>query len=187
MPSAGPLTAHQCLGVGRQTLLTLRAALESENAPQAASHLTNAGFAGGAQVYQAFAAWLAAGYGVERPGELDHRHLGEVLSAFFTELGWGTLAPIQLAAPVLALDSTDWSEAMPEAAAPYPSCHLSSGMLAEFLGRLSGGVVGVMEVECRTRGDARCRFLAGAPETLTTIYEGMTQGLAYQQVLGVIG
>jgi len=30
-----------------------------------------------------------------------------------------------------------------------------------------------MEVECRSRGDARCRFLAGAPETLGILYDRM--------------
>ena len=36
-----------------------------------------------------------------------------------------------------------------------------------------------MEVECRSRGDARCRFLAGAPETLSTLYDRMAQGSSY--------
>src|SRR2546426_9158196 len=33
------------------------------------------------------------------------------------------------------------------------------------LGRLSGETVAVMEVECRSRNDPRCRFLSAAPET----------------------
>jgi hypothetical protein len=42
-----------------------------------------------------------------------------------------------------------------------------------------------MEVECRSRGDGRCRFLAGAPETLSTLYDRMSQGAAYTDALGV--
>jgi hypothetical protein len=42
-----------------------------------------------------------------------------------------------------------------------------------------------MEVECRSRGDARCRFLAGAPETLSTLYERMAQGSSYAGALGL--
>jgi hypothetical protein len=42
-----------------------------------------------------------------------------------------------------------------------------------------------MEVECRSRGDARCRFLAGAPDTLSTLYDRMAQGTAYADALGV--
>jgi hypothetical protein len=40
-------------------------------------------------------------------------------------------------------------------------------------------------VECRTRGDARCRFLAGAPETLSTLYDRMAQGSSYTDALGL--
>jgi hypothetical protein len=57
-------------------------------------------------------------------------------------------------------------------------------MLADFFGRVAGGVVGVMEVECQSRGDARCRFLVGSPETLQTMYERMAQGQTYSQALG---
>ena len=42
-----------------------------------------------------------------------------------------------------------------------------------------------MEVECRSRGDARCRFLAGSPETLSMLYERMAQGASYADALGL--
>ena len=58
-------------------------------------------------------------------------------------------------------------------------------MLADFLGRMSGDTVAVMEVECRSRGDTRCRFLAGAPDTMSTLYERMAQGLGYEEALGL--
>jgi hypothetical protein len=45
----------------------------------------------------------------------------------------------------------------------------------------------VMEVECRSRGEPRCRFLAGAPETLGIIYDRMAQGTGYLEALGVGG
>jgi hypothetical protein len=57
-------------------------------------------------------------------------------------------------------------------------------LLADFLGRVSEGQVAVMEVECRSRGDARCRFLAGAPETLGILYDRMAQGSGYLEALG---
>ena len=88
---------------------------------------------------------------------------------------------------MLALDSTDWAEASERGGAEYPSCHLTCGLLADFLGRMSDGLVAVMEVECRSRGDGRCRFLAGAPETLGTLYERMSQGMAYGEALGLHG
>jgi hypothetical protein len=58
-------------------------------------------------------------------------------------------------------------------------------MLADFFGRLSNGLVAVMEVECRSRSDARCRFLAGSPDTLSTLYDRMAQGTSYAEALGV--
>jgi hypothetical protein len=44
-----------------------------------------------------------------------------------------------------------------------------------------------MEVECRSRGESRCRFLAGAPETLSILYDRMAQGMGYMEALGVEG
>jgi len=43
--------------------------------------------------------------------------------------------------------------------------------------------VAVMEVECRSKNDARCRFLSAAPDTLQQIYEQMTQGKSYEEAL----
>jgi hypothetical protein len=109
--------------------------------------------------------------------------LGEVLSEFLEELGWGNLTTVPLGPSVLALDSPNWAEAADEPQGDFPSCHLSCGLLADFLGRVSQGSVAVMEVECRTRGDSRCRFLAGAPETLGILYDRMAAGSGYLEAL----
>jgi predicted hydrocarbon binding protein len=173
------------LRLGRRVIHQLRASLERDAGLQAATHLQEAGFAGGEELYSAFSAWLAERHGVEQPSELDVQFLGEVLAEFFGSQGWGHLTVAPLGPSVLALDSTDWAEAMDERQGDYPSCHLSCGLLADFLGRLSQGVVAVMEVECRSRGDGRCRFLAGSPETLGTLYDRMAQGTGYAEALGV--
>jgi hypothetical protein len=106
-----------------------------------------------------------------------------VLSAFFRATGWGPVSVTPLGGAALAVDSSDWAEADP-GSADTPMCYFSSGMLADFLGRLSGEPVAVMEVECRSKNDARCRFLSAAPDTLNAVYEQMSQGQSYQQVLG---
>lgn len=185
MTTPPQLASHQCVGLGRRALQQLRATLERDSGIQAASYLQEAGFAGGEQLYAAYADWLASGYRVDRPGALDAAHLGEVLSSFFTESGWGAVSVTPLGDAVLALDSADWAEASDAGGADYPSCHLSCGLLADFLGRMSDGMVAVMEVECRSRGDSRCRFLAGAPETLGVVYERMAQGSPYEAALGL--
>lgn len=175
---------HAGVRLGRKVLHQLRAVLERDTGLQAASYLQEAGFAGGEELFAEFSEWLLATRGVERPAQLDARYLSEILSQFFSELGWGTLTAQPLGA-VMALDSAEWAEASDEGRGEFPSCHLTCGLLADFFGRLSDGLVAVMEVECRTRGDARCRFLAGAPETLSALYDRMAQGTGYAEALGV--
>jgi predicted hydrocarbon binding protein len=170
------------LRLGRRVIHQLRASLERDAGLQAATHLQEAGFAGGEELYAAFTAWLARNRKVDQPADLDVRFLGEVLSDFFADQGWGKLSATPLGA-VLALDSGNWAEALDEPRGEFPSCHLSCGLLADFLGRISQGLVAVMEVECRSRGDARCRFLAGAPETLGVLYDRMAQGTGYLEAL----
>jgi predicted hydrocarbon binding protein len=169
--------------VGRRVIQQLRASLERDAGLQAATHLQEAGFAGGEELYNGFADWLRKEKNVDPPSDLDVQYLGEVLSEFFAEQGWGKLSVAPLGDAVVALDSTDWAEALDQPASEYPSCHLSCGLLADFLGRVSQGMVAVMEVECRSRGDQKCRFLAGAPETLSILYERMAKGSGYVEAI----
>jgi predicted hydrocarbon binding protein len=173
------------LRLGRRVIHQLRASLERDTGLQAAAYLQEAGFAGGEELYNAFAEWLARNRKVEQPSELDVQFLGDVLGEFFADQGWGRLGATPLGSAVMALDSTEWAEAMDERQGEFPSCHLSCGLLADFLGRISQGLVAVMEVECRSRGEPRCRFLAGSPETLGILYERMAKGTGYLEALGV--
>lgn len=173
-----------CVTLGRRSLHQLRAALERTVGVHAATLLQEAGFASGEALYQALEQWIAARYRAERPQDLDATVLGEALSGFFTEQGWGALTLERLSDAVLQLDAPEWAESSP-GAGQYPSCHLSAGVLADVFSRLSGGQYAAMEVECRSRGDERCRFLLASPETLTLIYERMTHGLGYRQSLGL--
>jgi predicted hydrocarbon binding protein len=173
------------LRLGRRVLHQLRSSLERDTGLQASAYLQEAGFAGGEELYAEFREWLLATRGVEEPSQLDAEFLSETLSAFFADQGWGRLEATRLGDAVLALDSTEWAEAVETGGGEFPSCHLTCGMLADFFGRLSEGLVAVMEVECRSRGDARCRFLAGSPETLSTLYDRMAQGTGYAEALGL--
>lgn len=184
MTSPAPSHPRPGLRLGRRSLHQLRSALERDAGPQAAAYLQEAGFAGGEDLFAEFAEWLLGTRGVERPGDLDARYLGEVLGEFFAEHGWGTMTVAPLGEAILALDAPDWAEAEDEGRSEFPTCHLSSGLLADFVGRLAGGLVAVMEVECRSRGDARCRFVAGAPETLAALYDRMSQGARYREAAG---
>lgn len=185
MPISATAAPPNTLLLSQRSIHHLRQVLERDAGMQAATWLQEAGFAGGEAVFEAYTEWLNDRYSVNRAASLDVRHLGETLSSFFREYGWGSLRVSPIASAVIALDSNDWWEAEPSLGAVYPSCHLSSGLLAEFLTRVSETTLGVMEVECRSRGDVRCRFLAGAPESLQMIYERMADGTSYLQALGV--
>ena len=170
------------LTLGRQGLRALHASLLSRAPDNALAILQESGYAAGADVYDAFLAWLPGATGSARPDELDAGELSSVLSRFFSSAGWGAVTVSPLAGGALALDSTDWAEAEP-GSAEQPMCVLSAGMLADFLGRLSGEPVAVMEVECRSRNDARCRFLSALPERLQQVYEAMAAGRTYEEAL----
>lgn len=183
MTGALPDTIMDTLAIGRGALAALHASLRQQAPEQIVTVLQDAGFASGEGLYHAFLAWLPDGAGVDNPDQLDAERLGPTLSRFFEAQGWGRVELAPLAGGALAVDSPDWAEAAP-GSADAPMCFFSAGMLADFLGRLSGAGAAVMEVECRSKGDARCRFLSAMPETLQRVYEGMTDGRTYEDALG---
>ena len=153
----------------------LHASLATHAPDQLITILQEAGYAAGDGLYKAFTA-------VNNPTDLDADLLGETLSEFFANGGWGTLTISPVGTGALALDSSDWAEANP-GTAQTPMCFFSAGMLADFLGRLSDETIAVMEVECRSRGDERCRFLSATPAVLEKVYNDMTAGRSYEEAL----
>ncbi len=149
-----------------------------------AQALQEAGYAAGEATYRAFSSWLPQAAGVDDPAELAAPRLADVLSQFFVSLGWGAVQVSAVGDAAVAVDASAWAEAAPDAGLQFPSCFFTAGLLADFMGRLAEASLAVMEVECRSRGDARCRWLVGAPETLTSLHEHMTQGADYLKVLG---
>jgi predicted hydrocarbon binding protein len=170
------------LALGPAVLHQLRNVLERELPAQSPNLLREVGFGAGEAQYQGFVALVAERYGVETPQSLDLRYLGEALAAHFREQGWGSVTAESIAPGVLAFDSPDWVETEPRNA-PIPCCHFTSGMLSDFFTRLGGYPAAVMEVECRGRGEARCRFLVGSPDLLTWLYENLAEGRPYEQLV----
>jgi len=172
-----PLSASSLVALSPRALHALRDRV-------GAQALQEAGYAAGEATFRAFAAWLPQAAGVDHPAELAAPRLAEVLSQFFVTLGWGAVQVTSLGEAAVAVDAPAWAEAAPEAQLQYPSCFFTAGLLADFMGRLAEASLAVMEVECRSKGDARCRWLVGAPDTLSALYEHMTQGADYLTVLG---
>jgi predicted hydrocarbon binding protein len=154
----------------------LHASLAAHAPDQLITILQEAGYAAGEGLFKSFTS-------VNSATELDADLLGDTLSEFFTSGGWGTVTLTPVGTGALALDSSDWAEAAP-GTAQSPMCFFSAGMLADFLGRLSDETIAVLEVECRSRGDERCRFLSATPVVLEKVYNEMTAGRSYAEALG---
>jgi predicted hydrocarbon binding protein len=176
------LSESGMVAVTRDALAALRNALMRDTGYAAAGYLQEAGYAGGAALFDAFRNWLAS-RGAPAPDELSLGAFQSYASEFFRETGWGSLTIGELHDAVATLDSEDWGEASPDAGLEHPCCHLSSGMFADFFGRMAGAPLAVMEVECRSTGAARCRFLLGSTEVLQHVYEGMAAGVGYEDAL----
>jgi predicted hydrocarbon binding protein len=153
----------------------LHASLATHAPDHAITILQEAGYAAGEGLYKAFTA-------AHSPTDLDADLLGPTLSELLTTGGWGAVTVTPVGTGALAIDSPDWAEADP-GTSQTPMCFFSAGMLADFLGRLSEETVSVMEVECRCKGDARCRFLSATPDVLEKVYNEMTAGRSYEEAL----
>ena len=170
------------VGVPRDALVALRASLFRSDSATAAAALYEAGYAGGGALHDAFVRWCR----MKKLPAAENMAAAEFAmqaSAFFTELGMGAVDIETLHDTAVALDSANWAEADPASGMPFPGCYLTAGMLAEFLGRIAGSAVSVLEVECRSTGGKRCRFVVGSAETIQEVYEALTQGASYEAAL----
>jgi predicted hydrocarbon binding protein len=177
------LADHEMLAVSREALSALRTALLRNSGPEAATFLQEAGYAGGRAVYDSFLSWLRE-QGVEDAGELDMGDFERRASAYFRHAGWGTVEIGALRDAVAVVDSTDWGEADPREHLEHPACHFTTGMFADFFGHFSDVPLAVLEVECRSAGASRCRFLLGNGDVMRYVYEEMESGSEYEEAVG---
>ena len=176
------LTGSGMMAITRDALAALRGALMRDTGYAAAGYFQEAGYAGGGALFEAFRAWLAT-RGAGSPESLSVTAFQRYAAEFFREAGWGSLHVGTLHDAVATLDSSDWGEATDSATLEHPGCHLSSGMFADFFGRVADAPLAVMEVECRSTGAERCRFLLGSTEVLQHVYEEMAQGAGYEDAV----
>jgi predicted hydrocarbon binding protein len=181
MASTIDLPENGLVALTRASLVALRTALFRDVGPNAAGALQEAGYAGGEALFDAFARWLAV-HGLTSPERLAATEFGLRATQFFLELGWGSLELGQMEA-VATIDSPDWAESDPSAPLEFPGCYYTAGVMADFFGRLAGEPLAVMEVECRSMGAARCRWLVGDGEVMQRVYDAMGQGVGYDEAL----
>jgi predicted hydrocarbon binding protein len=185
IPHPIDLTASALVAVSRTALSSLRSSLLRDAGPAAAGYLQEAGYAGGEAVYEAFRTWLHE-RGYPSPESLGIDEFAAHASEYFRDLGWGSMRLGALRDTVATLDSTDWGEADPGGGLDQPGCHLSTGMFADFFGRIADTPLAVMEVECRSAGDVRCRVLLGSAEVMERLYDSMAAGKGYEAAVEAI-
>lgn len=176
------LPGAEMLTLTRASLLSLRAALLRSGDSQAAVALQEAGYAGGAALFSSFQQWLSSRTDIVAE-DLDVEAFESRLSEFFQETGWGTVHIGRIDDAVATLDSSDWGECDTATGMQHPSCHITTGMFADLFGRLAGTPVAVLEVECRSAGYERCRFLVGSPEMMDAVYDEMGRGVNYEEAV----
>jgi hypothetical protein len=57
-------------------------------------------------------------------------------------------------------------------------------MLAGFFGHVADTPLAVLEVECRSIGSARCRFLLGAADLMSHVFAEVERGVPYEEAVG---
>jgi predicted hydrocarbon binding protein len=164
------LQSSALVAISRESLNALRAALFRDLGGTAATYLQDAGYSGAAPVYEAFELWVQA-RGGPAPAELALDDFAAAVGEFFAASGWGTLGFSVHESGVAAVESSDWAEAIAGDGSEMSGCYFTTGVLADFFGRITDGPVAVMETECRSMGSERCRFLIGTPERLQEIYD----------------
>jgi predicted hydrocarbon binding protein len=172
--------ARQLIGIAIPTLRELRAATLAcisagpAGEADAVDALREAGFAGGPAVYEAFEQWLGESNGSANAPELTVQEFGDQAARYFRDAGWGRVDfDTEKEDGVATISMHDCWEADRAAGGASPSCHITTGMLASFFGKLAGYPVAVMETECRSANAERCRFLLGNAEVMAFKWEGL--------------
>ena len=179
------LAEHQMLALSRSAFAALRGALLRDADIAGATYLQEAGYAGSDAVFASFRRWLRERMDAE-PGELGLDEFAEMASEYFETTGWGSLRVGSLRDAVAAVDSDNWGESDPAAALDHPACHLTTGLLAGFFGQVSDVPLAVLEVECRSVGSPRCRFLLGAADVMSQIYDDVERGVGYEEAVAAV-
>ena len=164
------LHSNSLVAISRDSLNALRAALFRDLGGTAATYLQDAGFSGAAPVYEAFSNWVKA-HGGAGPEALALDDFAAAAGEFFTASGWGTIAFSVAESGVATIESSDWAEAVVGDGSEMSGCYFTTGVLADFFGRITDAPVSVMETECRSMGAERCKFLIGTPEKLQALYD----------------
>ena len=176
LPSMIDTQTRQLIGIAIPTLKELRAGTLAGGS-DAVDALREAGFAGGPAVYDAFEQWLgetSTSQEAQSASDLTIEEFGDRAARYFRDAGWGEVEFETMEDEgVAALSMDNCWESDPHGVDDEPSCHITTGMLAAFFGKLAGYPVAVMETECRSANGERCRFLLGNSEMMAFKWESL--------------
>lgn len=143
----------------------------------------NAGFQAGTAAAEA---WASNGSGAA--ADLTQDAFWSKLADFFGTRGWGALEFSARHPAVGILSSVNWAEAGPSDGDgdTDASCSFSTGFLSGLLSELAGGPIAVLEVDCRTRGQAACRFAFGSEVAIHELYGRMLDGADLEGALAAL-
>ncbi|HEX6308270.1 MAG TPA: V4R domain-containing protein [Longimicrobiales bacterium] len=165
------------------SIAALRDSLVSSVGPEAAAlALRQAGHAAGDALYR-----ILSGGDPQALTSLSSERFWEQLARLFSARGWGQLTYSQVHVGVGSLETSNWAEVRPDGSAGQPSCHFTTGILANLLGQIANAEVAVLEAECRSRGDQRCRFLFGGADAVYAVYERLAAGDRADAALARLG
>jgi len=164
-------TAIKLVGVAVPTLRELRSVvLRSVDSESAVSSLRDAGYAGGEAVYDAFEQWLEDN-GDAAPRDLPLEEFGHRIGEYFRNAGWGDLTFSSDEAEGIAMVDIEGCWESADAGEEAIGCHVTTGLLAAFFGKIAGYPVSVMETECSENG--QCRLVRGNAEVMQQRWEAV--------------
>jgi len=165
-------TAIKLVGVAIPTLRELRSqVLIAGDTDSAVNALREAGYAGGESVYDAFEQWLDERGDGNTTRDLALDDFGERVGEFFRNAGWGELNFSHDESEGIAIVDIENSWEAVDSAQEASGCHITTGVLAAFFGKVAGYPISVMETECSENG--RCRFVLGNAEVMQYRWESL--------------
>ncbi len=180
MSATLPFMATRTVAVPAEFFSALLGAARVAPSAGAIETLRDAGYLAGGALFDAFALWLDE-RGERAPEQLGEDQFGPLVTAFFQSTGWGEMELTQVSESVLAIDAHEWCECEVGGGRELPGCHVSTGMFAGFFGRLAEAPLAVLEVECMSAGNQRCRFLLASLDVLQYVHEAMGRGIPYDR------
>jgi predicted hydrocarbon binding protein len=157
------------IGIALATLRELRSKiLASANSEDAVNSLREAGYSGGESVYAAFEQWLGESGGNSSVEEMSLSDFRENITRFFRDAGWGEIVLSQDEEDDVAKLSVSncWEAELGD------GCHIYTGVLASFFGRVAGYPIAVLETSCSADGE--CEFLLGNTEMMNHRWEELS-------------